>query len=81
MLENLYTESHGYGLDGGGQTLTRSQLASAADALREDVGISRIAGSFQNQRRVGGGIDRLQAADAVDVTGVGNNDGAGLQLL
>ncbi|MNM93787.1 hypothetical protein D3C81_1061710 [compost metagenome] len=49
--------------------------------LLEQLGVTRDGRRLEQQRRVGGGIDRFQAGDGVQVPGVGDHGGELLELF
>ncbi len=56
-------------------------LLAPHDGLVDQRGISGLLGGFQQQRRVGGAVLRLQAPHRLDVTGVGDDHGHGAELV
>ncbi|MNE16420.1 hypothetical protein D3C80_1093630 [compost metagenome] len=75
-LENAGANGYGKGVTG------NADIALAVlDRLLEQLGITGHGRSLEQQGRVGGGIDRFQAADGVDITGVGNHSGELLELF
>jgi len=54
---------------------------AVADASVQQLGVSRDGGGFEQQGRVGGGVDRLDPGDRFEVAGVGNHGGHLFELF
>ncbi|MNF85268.1 hypothetical protein D3C84_676560 [compost metagenome] len=72
------TAAHGHG-----KTITgQAHIAVAAlHGLVQLLGIHRHGRGLEQQGRVGGGVDRLETGNGIDVAGVGNNSGVLFQLF
>ncbi|MNO11108.1 hypothetical protein D3C76_06940 [compost metagenome] len=54
---------------------------AVADAGVQQLGVGRNGRRFEQQGRVGGGVDRFDSGDRFEVAGVGNNGGELFELF
>jgi len=54
---------------------------AVADGLLQQVLVTVQGSCLEQQRRVGGGVDRLEFGDGIEVAGVGDNGGHLLELF